>query len=138
MLVRKIKGNTETVLSFFMVLFACCMVFCGVLYAAPVEEPTATTEVTGSGEVVDETPAAQTASPGQAEGATADVVAKDAATLRKEEIKKKNEKCLMCHKRDKTKLLEDGTEMSLQVPKEPYFASAHGTVSCVSCHREIR
>jgi hypothetical protein len=58
-------------------------------------------------------------------------------TSRLEEILKNNNKCLKCHNRDRTKLLEDGEEMSLQVHREDYFSSAHGEVRCISCHRAI-
>ena len=69
--------------------------------------------------------------------ATQDEVVQDPAALKLEETFKKNNKCLRCHKRDKTKLLEDGEEMSLQVHKDDYLSSAHGEVRCTSCHRAI-
>jgi hypothetical protein len=67
-------------------------------------------------------------------------VTKDAqvdVTSELEEILKKNAKCLRCHNRDKAKLLEDGDSMSIQVHRENYLQSAHGEVSCVSCHQAI-
>ncbi len=133
MLVRKIRGNTLAVLPGLLIFMA----FCGVLYASQAEEPAAaeTAPVTAepAAGVQAAAPTAVETAPGKADNA----VTKDPATLRIEETQRKNDKCLNCHKREKTKLLEDGTEMSLQVPGEAYVASAHGTVSCVSCHREI-
>ncbi len=54
-----------------------------------------------------------------------------------EAIHKKNRKCLNCHKREKSKLLEDGEKMSLQIHAEDFTGSAHGKQSCVSCHESI-
>lgn len=133
MLVRKIKGNTLAVFPGFVILVACC----GVLYASQAEEPAGAIKAPVTEEAIVEGQEADTTAAETAPGAAVNTVTKDAATLRIEETQRNNEKCLKCHKRDKTKLLEDGTEMSLQVPKEAYLASAHGVVSCVSCHREI-
>jgi hypothetical protein len=54
-----------------------------------------------------------------------------------EAIQKNNRKCLNCHKREKSKLLEDGEEMSLQINAGDFTGSAHGKQSCVSCHEAI-
>lgn len=54
-----------------------------------------------------------------------------------EVILKANNKCLRCHTRDRTKTLEDGTELSLQIPREHFLGSAHGEVACTSCHEAI-
>ncbi len=58
-------------------------------------------------------------------------------TSRHEEVLKSNNKCLRCHKREKTKLMENGEEMSLQVHGESYINSAHGQILCTSCHESI-
>lgn len=118
-------GNKRAELSVLTIFLICCMVFSGVLYAQETSEA--------------EIPAAQeNAEPAVIDDAKA--VAEDAGVdvkARLEEILKKNAKCLRCHNRDKTKLLEDGESMSIQVHREDYLASAHGEVSCVSCHRAI-
>ncbi|MGA9572638.1 MAG: multiheme c-type cytochrome [Lysobacterales bacterium] len=119
MWVRNIRGETRAVLTGFMMLATLCMVFFGGTCAAQTKQTADTAQAAVSEEPV------------------ADAVVKDAATLRIEATQEKNEKCLRCHKREKTKLLEDGKELSLQVPRDPYLASAHGVVSCVSCHRAI-
>ena len=49
----------------------------------------------------------------------------------------KDTKCLKCHSRDKTKTLEDGEEMSLQVPLSEYASAAHSKEGCTSCHKVI-
>lgn len=54
-----------------------------------------------------------------------------------EAILKQNNKCIRCHKRERLKTLEDGTELSLQVHGDDYASSAHGEVACVSCHEAI-
>lgn len=99
-------------LPFFIPLFVCCMIFCGTLYAQ-------------------EVPAAEENAKAVTEDAQVDV------TSRREEILEKNSKCLRCHNREKTKLLEDGENMSIQVHREDYMSSAHGEVSCTSCHVAI-
>jgi hypothetical protein len=119
-----------------MILVISCIVFSGFLYASPPEDPAPITQAPATGTAVSETSAAEeTAATEMPPAVTAD--APDEAMSRLEEIQKNNEKCLKCHKREKTKLLEDGKEMTLHVPSEPYFASAHGEISCVSCHRSI-
>ena len=49
----------------------------------------------------------------------------------------KDSKCLKCHSKDKTKALEDGTDMSLHVALSAYTSSAHSKEGCVSCHKVI-
>lgn len=58
-------------------------------------------------------------------------------TSRHEEILKANNKCLRCHKRERTKLMEDGEELQLQIHGESYINSAHGVIQCISCHTSI-
>ena len=109
-------GYQRAGLSVLTVFFMCCVVFSGTLFA---QETTQT-----------ETPA--TTEPDSAEESTqVDVKAELEAIL------KKNARCLRCHNRDKSKTLEDGESMSIQVHREDYLASAHGEVSCVSCHTDI-
>ena len=126
-------GNRRAELPVLTVLFICCMVFSGVLYA----QETPATEVAAT-----ETPAEEvtTAEAPTVETEAVPAVKKDpgeAAALKLEETLKKNNKCLKCHKRDKSKLLEDGEEMSLQVHQDDYLSSAHGEGRCTSCHRAI-
>jgi len=101
------------------------MVFSGTLFA----QETAETQTPATTENVE--PVVNEVAKAVAEDAQVDV------TSRLEEILKKNAKCLRCHNRDKSKLLEDGESMSIQVHREDYLSSAHGEVSCVSCHRAI-
>ena len=111
-------GNRLAELPVLTVFFIVCMLFSSVLYAQ--ELPAAevpTTEAPVESAVIEDI--------------------QDPAALKLEETLKKNNKCLRCHKRDKTKLLEDGEEMTLQVHKDEYLSSAHGEVSCTSCHRAI-
>jgi hypothetical protein len=54
-----------------------------------------------------------------------------------EAILKKNSRCLRCHSRDRTKDLEDGTQLSLKIHREDFLGSAHGEVACTSCHESI-
>ena len=130
-MVRSTSNNKGTVLPVIIVFAICCMMFSGVLYAQQVEEAPAT-EAVPTAEVAAETPVSdQAAVPEAGEGASMDVKAKLEETL------KKNKKCLRCHNREKTKMLEDGTELSLQVHSQDYLDSAHGEVSCVSCHGAI-
>ena len=93
------------------ILLICCMIFSSVLYALPSEE--------------------LSAKPADIENAAADV------GLELEAILKKNTKCLRCHSKDKTKLLEDGEQMSLQIHPGDFTGSAHGEIGCVSCHEAI-
>ena len=98
-----------------------CILFSSVLYAAPANE--ANTEPVAA---VTE----QQASAGPAE-------VEQVVDAELEAILKQNSKCLRCHKRDRSKTLEDGTELSLQVHADDYTGSAHGEVACVSCHQAI-
>lgn len=78
----------------------------------------------------------QPAQESQAENtAQVDPVVDEAARLKG--IQKANNKCLICHKRDRTKTLENGEELSLQVHKDDYLASAHAEISCTGCHQAI-
>jgi len=106
------------------------MLLSNTLYAAQSEQPAATTETPVTQETAGDAPEAES------EAAEPEAV-KDAVTARLEETQQQNNKCLMCHKREKTKMLENGKEMSLLVPKDPYLASAHGKIKCVSCHTAI-
>ena len=116
-------GDTRAELPILTILFICCMIFGSTLYAQEIPE----TKLPAA-----EEPAAEVkADPAITEGAAVDV------TSRLEEILKKNSKCLRCHNRDKSKLTEDGEQMSIQVHREDYLTSAHGEVSCTSCHRAI-
>jgi len=134
-MVRSTSGDTGKVLAVLTVFFICCMMFSGVLLALPAEE--AETAVTPAAEApVTETPEAEQAVPATEPGTDQEDSGNDLAS-RKAEALKQNSKCLKCHNREKTKLLEDGKEMSLLVPKEPYIESAHGAISCISCHRAI-
>lgn len=137
MLVRNFKGSTRAAIPVFIILFVFCTLPGSFLYAAQAEEAAATAEASASGEPAAEEPAPVATGDKAAGAATAEEAARDEAAARLEEIQQKNKKCLMCHNRERTKLLEDGKEMSLQVPKEPYLASAHGAISCVSCHKAI-
>ena len=102
-------GNRRAELPVLTVFFICCMIFSGVLYAQETPETKqAATEVPTT-----EVPAAEVSAE-----SVASEDSQDSAALKLEETLKKNNKCLRCHKRDKTKLLEDGEEMSLQVHKE--------------------
>jgi len=126
MVVRSTSGDSRTILPALTVFFLCAMVYSGAIFAIPAEEALATDEAET------EVPVAE-----QVEESPAEEAVIDKAALRLAEKLKANEKCLRCHKRDKTKLLEDGKEMSLQVHKDEYLSSAHGEVSCVSCHSAI-
>jgi len=116
-------GSTRVVLPALLIFFICCMVFSGILQAQAVAEP-----ATEPGSDPATEPVAE---PAVIEDAEAVLAAELAAIL------KKNKKCLKCHSRDKTKTLEDGETMSLQVHREDYVSSAHGEVGCVSCHEAI-
>ena len=136
MKVGSASGNsvrfTVAGLPFLIMFFVCSILFNGMLFAQEVpdkdtpatESPATDTPVADASKEVKTT---ETAS----EDATVDEEAKLEAVL------KKNNKCLMCHKRDRTKTLEDGDELSLQVHKEDYLSSAHGQNTCTSCHQAI-
>jgi len=131
MMVRSNAGGMGKVPSVLTVFIACCMLFSGNLIALQAEEP-ATEELPAT-----EAPAEETVVAEQAAETIEQEEVKDPVALKREETLKKNSKCLRCHKRERTKLLEDGNEMSLQVHTDDYLASAHGEVSCTSCHRSI-
>ena len=135
-MVRSTSGGTGAVLPVLTVFICCCMLFSGGLFALQEgESPATESPVTES--PVTEAPPADTVTTKQGPVSAVEEQVKDPAALKLEETLKKNSKCLRCHKRERTKLLEDGSEMSLQVHKDGYLASAHGEVSCVSCHRAI-
>jgi len=110
------------------ILFTFCLFFCAVLPAQETPKTKAPPTEANTTEV-----AAKPGNTGSVEvnGDEVDV------TSRLEEILKQNKKCLMCHSKEKSKLLEDGSELSLQVHKQEYLDSAHGEVKCISCHRDI-
>jgi len=137
MLVRNFKGSTRAAWPFFIILVAFCILPDSASYAAQAEETAVTAEAPAGAEPATGQQAAEQEGVEIAAAVAEGEKAKDAVAARLEEIQQKNKKCLMCHNREKTKLLEDGKEMSLQVPKEPYLASAHGAISCVSCHKAI-
>jgi hypothetical protein len=137
MLVRNFKGSALAALPVFIIFISFCALPGSFSYAAQAEEDVATAEAAPGGEPATDEQSAANEGEQPAAAANEGEAAKDAAAARLEEIQKQNKKCLMCHNREKTKLLEDGKEMSLQVPKEPYLASAHGAISCVSCHKAI-
>ena len=140
-MVRSNTGGMGAVSSVLTVFIVCGMLFSGNLIALQTEEPPVA-EPLAAGAPADETVVADQDAEAEAETeakakAKANEEVKDPVALKLEETLKKNSKCLRCHKRDRTKLLEDGSEMSLQVHKDDYLASAHGEVSCTSCHRAI-
>lgn len=126
-------GCTLAKLPILITFLLSCMLFSNVLYAqATPEAETAVTEPTAKAETTNE---AVTES-----DATEPVVTQtpeEKAAARLADTLKKNRRCLNCHKRERTKLLEDGTEMLLQVHRDDYLASAHSEVKCISCHRAI-
>lgn len=109
------------------ILFSCCMLVSNTLYAQTPAETEDSPETVTTETTVAEVDAVMS----ENEEAEIDVKAK------LEEILKQNKKCLKCHSKDKTKTLEDGEEMSLQVHADGYNNSAHGEVRCISCHRAI-
>ena len=70
--------------------------------------------------------------PGQVLG-----TAVEAADLDMKPGAERDKKCLKCHSKDKTKMLQDGAEMSLLVPLSDYTSSAHSKEGCVSCHKVV-
>jgi len=126
MMVRSTPGGSGVVLPVLAGCIFCCLIFSGSLFALQEEESPVT-----------EAPPAETVATEQEVVSAVEEQVKDPVALKLEETLKKNAKCLRCHSRDRTKLLEDGSEMSLQVHKDDYLASAHGEVSCISCHRAI-
>jgi hypothetical protein len=101
----------------------CCMIFSGALYAET--QADAETE-----------PAANEAPDVEAQTATADDTAAIVDT-ELEAILKKNNRCLRCHTKDRSKTLENGEELSLKIHSDDYTSSAHGEIACVSCHEAI-
>ena len=91
MVVRSTSGDSRTVLPALIVFFLCCMVFSGALFAIPTEETLAADEADA------EVPVAE-----QVEESPAEETVIDKAALRLAEKLKANEKCLRCHKREKT------------------------------------
>ncbi len=134
MMVRNISGGMRAVLPVLTACILCCMVFSSVSFAqtteqAPAPEPVAAG--TAEAEEGAEPEAAQSAN------LEAEDSAAEKAAARLAEKLKQNNKCLKCHNKEKTKQLEDGSEMSLQVHGEAYISSAHGEVACTSCHTAI-
>ena len=141
MMVRNTSGGMRAVQPVLVVCFLCCMVFSSVSFALP-EEQTSVAEPTATETAATETAATETtatAAPAAEQGAerTAEEKKVDEAAARLEEKLKQNNKCLKCHNKERTKLLEDGKEMSLQIHGDAYISSAHGKVSCTSCHSAI-
>ncbi len=109
--------KTRTVLSALTVFFTFCVVFSSLAFAQEAEQATPeSTAIEG----------ADTTESASSEGET-DV----------EAIQKANGRCLRCHTRERTKTLEDGTELSIQIHREDFMGSAHGEVACTSCHEAI-
>jgi hypothetical protein len=111
------------------VFLSCCL--SSTLLASAQESPPAATDPVSDTPVEEATAAGPDAEP------VAEVSPADKAALKLQETLDQNGKCLRCHNRERTKLLENGEEMSLQVHKEDYVTSAHGEVKCVSCHTAI-
>lgn len=61
----------------------------------------------------------------------------NSAEVKTKHASDQDKKCLKCHSKDKTKLLEDGEEMSLNLPLSAYTSSAHSKEGCISCHKVI-
>ena len=146
MMVRNTSGAMRAVLPVLAFCIISCLMFSGVTFALAAEEPTATapsateptaTEPAATEPAATEASATETAAAGQDAVSAAGEDNADGPASRAEETLKQNNKCLKCHNKERSKLLEDGKEMSLQVHSEAYFASAHGEVSCISCHRAI-
>ena len=121
-------GNRYAELITLTFLSICCLIFSGIVFAQDLPV-TQTPETEAHVAEAGEKPASK--EPASPEDGSIDVKSKIEETL------KANKKCLNCHRRDKSKLLEDGKEMSLMVHRDEYLASAHGEVKCVSCHRAI-
>jgi len=145
-MVRSTTGGAGALQPVITVFITCCMLFSGVLFALQAEESPATespatessaTESSATESSATEVPAVKAVVAEQGAESIVEEQVKDPAALKLEETLKKNSKCLKCHNRDRTKLLEDGKEMSLQVHRDDYLASAHGEVRCTSCHRAI-
>lgn len=127
-MVDRAAKSKRPILSVNTIFIICCMLFSGALFAQDAPE------------VNVEKAAAETVAVAQDALEVVTDAATDAATEVNAELEallKKNNKCLRCHTRDKSKTLEDGQELSLQVHKEDYISSAHGEIACVSCHEAI-
>ena len=130
MMFWKTPGNNRAILPVLAVLAVCSIIFGGVQLAVSAQVATANESAAQETTVAEKTTLTTDAV----------VIGEETAIDVKSELEKilkKNSKCLRCHGREKTKLLEDGQEMSLQVHKEDYLDSAHGEVSCTSCHTGI-
>jgi len=88
-----------------------------------------------AGGLLCELPAAQAA--GFAAVAARSTPEPDADSATAAAARKANKKCLACHSRPRFKALEDGEKLPLEVAAEDYNHSAHGGISCVSCHTAI-
>jgi len=128
-MVRNTSGVRHILGPFLIAMLSCCL--SNALLAQPAEEQSATDKP------VSKVPATEAGAAAQDTETSPEIDPATKAALKLEETLKQNGKCLRCHNRERTKLLEDGQELSLQVPKEPYVTSAHGEVKCVSCHSAI-
>mgnify|MGYP001829268232 CR=1 FL=1 len=117
-------GFNRPVLSALIIFCTCCMVFSGVSFAQETPE-------SGPQPATAEGAQEAAAQPAASESAPVDV------DTELELILKSNNRCLRCHTRDRTKELEDGTELSLKIHREDFMSSAHGEVACTSCHVTI-
>ncbi len=59
------------------------------------------------------------------------------ASTSAESVTADDAKCLKCHSRNLKKSLEDGEQLSLHVAQVELTNSAHGEISCTSCHTAI-
>ena len=112
-MVDRAAKSKRPILSVNTIFIICCMLFSGALFAQDAPE------------VNVEKAAAETVAVAQDALEVVTDAATDAATEVNAELEallKKNNKCLRCHTRDKSKTLEDGQELSLQVHKEDYIS----------------
>ena len=128
-MVRNTSGVRRFALPVLIAFLSCCV--SSALLAQSTEEPPVIDKVVPEATVT-ESPPAESANQSPAVNDPEKVAAQ-----RLEETLEQNGKCLRCHNRERTKPLENGEEMSLQVHKEDYVTSAHGEVKCVSCHTAI-
>lgn len=136
-------GSTLARLPILTFILLSCMLLSSAMYAqatpeadsSPAEPPTS--ELPSTEAAVDAVTTSEATTESVATEPVVTQTPEEKAAARLKEKLKKNRKCLNCHKRERTKLLEDGTEMLLQVHREDYLASAHSEVSCTSCHRAI-
>jgi hypothetical protein len=101
----------------------CFIMFSGALYA----EPQAEAETSPAVDIVSDAETT-TAAPEEAP---------QVVDAELEAILKKNNRCIRCHSRDKSKTLDNGEELSLKIHGDDYIGSAHGEIACVSCHEAI-